>query len=104
MAFLNWLLDKLLSSTTFEQDIKLSKIDLSEIFAERKSSYLNEFSLFLAHFNTIPNFITEVRIDCKAAGEFRWSLEEASTRLKSGEVLNSSVMTTYFRNIVIYLY
>ena len=65
---------------SFEWDKKFPKIDLSEIFAERKSSYLNEFGLFLAHFNTIPNFITQVRIDCKAANI--WFAETYKTEIK----------------------
>jgi len=44
-----------------------SKMPLSEVFTERKGLYLNEFSLFIAHFNTIPNFIHELYIDCKKA-------------------------------------
>jgi hypothetical protein len=44
-----------------------SKISLSEIFVERRCFYINEFALFLAHFNVIPNFIHEINIDCKRA-------------------------------------
>ncbi|MCX6244699.1 MAG: AAA family ATPase [Bacteroidetes bacterium] len=44
-----------------------SKMSLGEVFSERKGCYLNEFNLFLAHFNCIPNFIHEVNIDCKRA-------------------------------------
>lgn len=47
-----------------------SKIILSEVFVERNDSYLNEFNLFLAHFNTIPNFINEMKIDCKKANKW----------------------------------
>ena len=32
-----------------------SKITSGEVFAERKDFYLNEFTLFVAHFNAIPN-------------------------------------------------
>ena len=42
-------------------------MQLSEVFSERKGSYLNEFNLFLAHFNAIPNFIHEINIDCRKA-------------------------------------
>jgi hypothetical protein len=44
-----------------------TKINLGDVFAERKGSYLNEFTLFIAHFNTIPHFVNEIKIDCKRA-------------------------------------
>lgn len=50
-----------------------SNMNLSEVFAERKGSYLNEFTLFLAYFNTIPNFIHEINIDCRKAQ--KWFIE-----------------------------
>jgi hypothetical protein len=63
-----------LQAKTIELERTSSKVSLGEVFSERKGAYLNEFSLFLAHFNTIPNFIHEVNIDCKKAntwfGEF----------------------------------
>ena len=43
------------------------QMNLSEVFAERGNLYLNEFTLFIAHFNSIPNFIHEVDIDCRKA-------------------------------------
>lgn len=46
-----------------------SKMNLGDVFAERKG-YLNEFTLFIAHFNTIPNFIQEKGIDCKKANKW----------------------------------
>lgn len=46
---------------------RCSGISLSDIFQIRNGSYLNEFTLFLAHFNTIPHFIHEINIDCKKA-------------------------------------
>jgi hypothetical protein len=51
-----------------------SKMNLGEVFSERKRSYLNEFNLFIAHFNSIPNFINETNIDCKKAN--RWFAEK----------------------------
>lgn len=44
-----------------------SKINLSEVFAERNFSYMNEMTLFVAHYNCIPNLISEIDIDCKKA-------------------------------------
>ncbi len=41
---------------------------LSNVFIDRtRSSYLNEKHLFVARFNQIPNFINEIRINCKKA-------------------------------------
>jgi hypothetical protein len=62
-----------LQAKTIELEKTSSKVNLGEVFSERKGSYLNEFSLFLAHFNTIPNFIHEVKIDCKKANT--WFVE-----------------------------
>lgn len=60
-----------LFSQTIDSPYKLeetsSKINLSEVFTDRSHSYLNEFALFAAHYNAIPNFIHEVNIDCKKA-------------------------------------
>ena len=53
---------------------------ISEVFAERKGSYLNEFTLFVAHFNSIPNFIHEVDIDCKKANN--WFAENYKSEIK----------------------
>ena len=69
-----------LEEKTIERDGTSPKINLSEVFAERTGSYLNEFNLFLAHFNTIPNFISEIRIDCKRANA--WFAETYKTDIK----------------------
>lgn len=60
-----------------EQGKKFSTISLGEVFAERTGDYLNEFTLFLAHFNTIPNCIIETKIDCKKANS--WFTENFKT-------------------------
>src|SRR6185437_502300 len=57
-----------------------SKMILSDVFAERNGSYLNEFTLFLAHFNAIPNFINEIKIDCKKANA--WFAETYKSEIK----------------------
>ncbi len=44
-----------------------NKVNIGAVFSERTGCYINEFSLFLAHFNCIPNFIHEIHIDCKRA-------------------------------------
>jgi hypothetical protein len=43
---------------------------LSEVFAERGTTYLNEFTLFTTHFHIIPNFIDEIHIDCTKANNW----------------------------------
>jgi hypothetical protein len=55
-------------------------MNISDVFAERRGSYLNEFTLFVAHFNSIPNFIHEVEIDCKVANN--WFLENYKAEIK----------------------
>jgi hypothetical protein len=64
----------------FEFEKTASKMNLSDVFAERKNSYLNEFTLFLAHFNAIPNFIHEINIDCKKANN--WFIEIYKNEIK----------------------
>lgn len=64
---------KQLQLRTIELDKTSTKMNIGEVFAERKGSYLNEFTLFLAHFNSIPNFIHEINIECKRANV--WFLE-----------------------------
>jgi len=69
-----------LKAKTIELEKTSSKMALSEVFSERKNSYLNEFTLFIAHFNTIPNYITEIRIDCKKAN--KWFAETYKAEIK----------------------
>ena len=69
-----------LQAKNVELERTSSKINLGEVFAERKNCYLNEFSLFVAHFNSIPNFIDEVKIDCKKAT--KWFVEYYKNEIK----------------------
>ena len=46
------------------------KVNLEAIFSDRYSSYLSNFDIFLAHFNIVPNYIEEIRINCTKAGEW----------------------------------
>lgn len=64
----------------FELEKTSSKMSLSDVFADRKNSYLNEFTLFLAHFNAIPNFIHEINIDCVKANN--WFAELYKNEIK----------------------
>lgn len=58
-----------------------SKMNLGEVFAERTCSYLNKFNLFIAHFNTIPNYIHEINIDCNKA--HRWFVAAYKDEIKN---------------------
>ena len=69
-----------LRTKEFELGNPAANMDLSEIFAERNGSYLNEFTLFLAYFNTIPNFINEINIDCRKAN--KWFMEAYKNEIK----------------------
>ncbi len=68
------------SDRTFELANTSQRMLLSEVFAERNHSYLNEFTLFVAHFNSIPNFIHEVDIHCKKA--YTWLNENYKSEIK----------------------
>lgn len=93
-----------------EKDIDLgrssSKISLGEVFTERKSSlYLNWFSLFTAHFNSIPNFIHEVDIDCKkASGWFSEKYKEEIKDLYFRKVYSSETNKVELSDIIYLIY
>ena len=70
-----------LQSNTMEFDKTTSKMNLGEVFAERNCSYLNKFNLYLAHFNSIPNYIHEINIDCKKA--HKWFVETYKDEIKN---------------------
>lgn len=63
--------------------------DPSKVFSDRSDNYLNEKYLFFAKFNTIPNIIQEIRINCRKAHkwfEFQYK----------NEILNSHYTKIYF--------
>jgi hypothetical protein len=53
---------------------------ISEVLKERKHGYINELSLFIAHFNAIPNIIQEIDIDCEKASH--WFVEHYQSEIK----------------------
>lgn len=70
-----------LPAKPFDLENTSFKMSLNEVFATRNNlSYLNEFTLFVAHFNAIPNFIHEVEIDCKKANV--WFSTKYKTEIK----------------------
>lgn len=77
---------------SFDLESTTAKMNLHNVFAGRNpQGYLNEFTLFMAHFNAIPNFIHEVEIDCrKANGWF-------SSRYK-GEIKETYYNKVYFND------
>lgn len=56
-----------LQSTTEELKEMSARWRINEIFAERRGSYVNGTTLFIALFNSIPNFVQEIYIDCEKA-------------------------------------
>jgi len=66
-----------------------SEMNLLDIFAERKGSYLNEFTLFVAHFHVIPNFIHEIDIDCKKANT--WFSETYQDKIRDFHCLKQTL-------------
>jgi hypothetical protein len=73
-----------LQTKPFDLEKTSSRIELGGVFAERNPGYLNEFNLFIAHFNCIPNVIEERRINCK----------KANTRFK--ETFKAEIKDSYF--------
>jgi len=69
-----------LANKTLELTQTTSKMDISEVFSEKNGSYLNEFTLFIAHFNSIPNCILEVEIDCRKAN--KWFTQNYKSEIK----------------------
>ncbi|MBY0482600.1 MAG: AAA family ATPase [Chitinophagaceae bacterium] len=55
-----------------------SKIGLGELFNERYGAYLKDYDLFLAHFNDVPNYIEEIRINCSKACKWLYTNYAAS--------------------------
>lgn len=68
-----------LQTSTFKFEETSSKMDLGQVFTERRG-YINELNLFVAHFNSIPNLISEISIDCKKANI--WFLEKFKGEIK----------------------
>jgi hypothetical protein len=67
-------------NSPFQLESTTSKMALSSVFTDRKCSYLNDFTLFIAYFNNIPNYIEEVNIDCKKAN--KWFAEQFKSEIK----------------------
>lgn len=69
-----------LEKKSFGLEKTSSRIELGNVFSDRSCEYLNELHLFMAHFNSIPNIISEKNIDCKKAGN--WLRETFKNEIK----------------------
>ncbi len=70
-----------LQTNAFKPNKTSTRMNLSEVFASRDGEvYLNEFTLYLAIFSAIPNFIHEIKIDCKKAN--LWFIDNFRTEIK----------------------
>ncbi len=68
------------NESAFDLSQTSSKMDISQVFSEQRG-YLNEFTLFIAHFNSIPNLIHEIDIDCKKG--INWLAEKYKSTIKN---------------------
>lgn len=80
-----------LSKDPFNLAETTNKMALSEVFMRRDLSYLNEYRLFVAHYNSIPNSIHENDIDCKKA--ITWFFENYKLEIK-----DTHFIKRYFSN------
>ncbi|MCB0541112.1 MAG: AAA family ATPase [Bacteroidetes bacterium] len=58
-----------------------NQFNLASIIADGRGNYVDECLLFIAHFNTVPNFINAISIDCKSALE--WFELEYKSEIKN---------------------
>jgi hypothetical protein len=82
-----------------------SKISIGGIFNDRTGTYLNELTLFLVHFNAIPNCITEIEIDCRRAKN--WFVENyktAVTDLHYNKIYFEGIKNAEFDDVFYILY
>ncbi|HEY6436843.1 MAG TPA: hypothetical protein VIY47_09640, partial [Ignavibacteriaceae bacterium] len=68
------------SNDHFNLATTTNKMSLSDIFYGRLRPYLDEYKLFVAHYNSIPNSIYENDIDCKKA--ISWFSEKYKSEIK----------------------
>jgi hypothetical protein len=73
-------IESILKTSNLKLEDTSCKIDLGHVFSDRKG-YINELNLFVAHFNSIPNMISETNIDCRKAN--LWFGENFKTEIKN---------------------
>ncbi|MFN4811921.1 MAG: AAA family ATPase [Bacteroidota bacterium] len=65
---------------SFQLDQTSVKMNIGAVFSERKGAYLNDYTMFVAHFNKIPNCIQEEYMDCRKA--HKWFSEQYKSEIK----------------------
>ena len=63
-----------------DMEKSFTRMNLSDVFKDKHDIYLNEFNLFTATYNYIPNFIHEIGIDCTKANA--WFAETFKDEIK----------------------
>lgn len=63
-----------------ENDNNSTNSIISNVFAKKNIDYLNEYALFILHFNVIPNCIEEYDIDCRKA--LNWFTDNFKSEIK----------------------
>ena len=63
-----------------ELEKSFTRMNITDVFSSKNDIYLNEFHLFVAYFNYIPNFIHEVQINCLKANA--WFAEQYKNEIK----------------------
>jgi len=59
------------AKSPFDIACNTTKMSIADVFSERTMSrHINEYHIYLAHYNQIPNFISEIDINCKKANLF----------------------------------
>jgi hypothetical protein len=87
---------------SFESNQPSADVPLSNIFIDRTRSYLNEKHLFVAKFNRIPNFINEIKINCKKANlwfadNYRGEIKDSHfARIYYGEKRNAEIDDIFY--------
>lgn len=69
-----------LQSDQFQLKDNLNKISFEALFNEGRLCYLNEFNLYAAYYNIIPNIISEINIDCRKAHQ--WFVDKYRKEIK----------------------
>lgn len=88
----NRILQNLPNERHFNLAATTNKMSLSEVFNNlRHRSYLDEYRLYVAHYNSIPNSIHEIDIDCKKA--VNWFCENYKSEIK-----DTHYTRRYFQN------
>ena len=55
---------------SFDVSKTTEKLNISEVFSTKRSCDINEVNLFIAHFNAIPNYFSEIDIHCEKANNW----------------------------------